>query len=189
MEAAAGVRASDAERERTVRELRRHLDDGRLSVDEFAERIERAYTARTLGELDALTTDLPPVVRATPTRAVRPPTAWPGNSPFTVRVESPRTPAEVVHEAMRTVAPLLSACGYELRQADGRTLVFTRSRRPVWTILAALFLFPFGLLALLHRKWSRVVISASELGRGRTAVDVFGVAPARVRRAIGQLAR
>lgn len=53
------LRASDADREETVRLLERGLREGRLTVDEFDERVRAAYTARTLGELDDLTHDLP----------------------------------------------------------------------------------------------------------------------------------
>src|SRR5205085_1636993 len=49
----------DAERERSVEALRHFFADGRISSDEFEERIERAYHANTRGELNALFTDLP----------------------------------------------------------------------------------------------------------------------------------
>ncbi len=52
-------RASDADRERVADRLRRALDEGRLTVTEFDERTRAAYAARTYGELDELTTDLP----------------------------------------------------------------------------------------------------------------------------------
>jgi hypothetical protein len=54
------LRASDADRERVVGLLRTAQADGRITLDEHAERVERAYTARTLGELAELTTDLLP---------------------------------------------------------------------------------------------------------------------------------
>jgi hypothetical protein len=54
-----GMRASDADRERTVEQLRRHHAEGRLDVDEFSERMEHAYDAKTFGELDELMRDLP----------------------------------------------------------------------------------------------------------------------------------
>jgi|1186.fasta_scaffold668918_2 hypothetical protein len=54
-----GLRASDADRERAADSLRRHHADGRLTTDEFEERLERAYAAVTLGELDQLFGDLP----------------------------------------------------------------------------------------------------------------------------------
>jgi hypothetical protein len=53
------LRASDADRERTVEQLRRHHADGRLDLEEFSERMERAYAAKTMAELDELMTDLP----------------------------------------------------------------------------------------------------------------------------------
>ena len=54
------LRASDAEREAVVRRLEQAFRDGRLTVVEFDERIQAAYAARTRGELDDLTEDLPP---------------------------------------------------------------------------------------------------------------------------------
>ncbi len=54
------LRASDADREATGERLRRHHADGRLDTEEFQERIDRCYEAKTVGELDELVTDLPP---------------------------------------------------------------------------------------------------------------------------------
>jgi hypothetical protein len=53
------VRASDAEREQTVALLRAHVVEGRLTLEEFAQRLDTVYEARTRPELDALTSDLP----------------------------------------------------------------------------------------------------------------------------------
>ena len=39
--------------------LERHFAEGRLSEEEFADRIDRVLKARTLGELYALSADLP----------------------------------------------------------------------------------------------------------------------------------
>jgi hypothetical protein len=54
------LRASDAERSATAELLRQHHAEGRLDTEEFEERVERCYAAKTRGELDALTIDLPP---------------------------------------------------------------------------------------------------------------------------------
>ena len=54
-----GLRASDADRERLVDELEQHAIAGRLTTDEFEQRTQQAYEARTMGELDALHRDLP----------------------------------------------------------------------------------------------------------------------------------
>ena len=53
------VRASDAEREQTVEVLRSHVVEGRLTLEEFAQRLDTVYDARTRAELEALTHDLP----------------------------------------------------------------------------------------------------------------------------------
>ncbi len=52
------LRASDADRERVVDLLAQAAADGRLTWEEHAGRVQRAYTARTLGELAKLTEDL-----------------------------------------------------------------------------------------------------------------------------------
>jgi hypothetical protein len=53
------LRASDAERERTATLLRDHAGAGRLTPEELDERLDAAYAARTVPELDALLRDLP----------------------------------------------------------------------------------------------------------------------------------
>jgi uncharacterized protein DUF1707/cell wall-active antibiotic response 4TMS protein YvqF len=52
------LRASDADRERVVAVLAAAAADGRLTLEEHAERVARAYSARTLGDLAELTADL-----------------------------------------------------------------------------------------------------------------------------------
>jgi len=53
------VRASDAERDRIVARLRDASAEGRLTLEEFMERMAGAYEARTHGELEQLVRDLP----------------------------------------------------------------------------------------------------------------------------------
>jgi hypothetical protein len=55
------LRASDADRERTVTLLREHHAVGRLDVEEFHERLNAAYASKTLGDLNALLADLPAI--------------------------------------------------------------------------------------------------------------------------------
>lgn len=57
------TRASDAEREQHAELLREHAAQGRLTIDELSERLHRAYSARTRGELTALLRDLPATAR------------------------------------------------------------------------------------------------------------------------------
>ena len=59
------IRASDAEREYVVDVLRGHCGAGRIDLDEFSERINKVYAARTIGELNDITADLPAVLEPT----------------------------------------------------------------------------------------------------------------------------
>lgn len=53
------LRASDADRERVAEVLRDALAEGRLDMEEFEERLETTFRARTYGELAPITRDLP----------------------------------------------------------------------------------------------------------------------------------
>jgi hypothetical protein len=63
------LRASDVDRERVLARLRDAHAEGRLDQDDFYERLDAVYQARTYGELDVVTRDLPPVMA----RPVQPP--------------------------------------------------------------------------------------------------------------------
>ncbi len=52
-------RVADADRERVIEELREHMLAGRLTAEEFEERIGSAHAARTRADLDAVSIDLP----------------------------------------------------------------------------------------------------------------------------------
>jgi hypothetical protein len=56
-----GIRASDHDRDRTARLLREHHAVGRLDPEEFAERLDKSFQAKTVDELDRLTADLPAI--------------------------------------------------------------------------------------------------------------------------------
>jgi hypothetical protein len=53
------LRASDADRDAAADRLRQHHTDGRLDQDEFQDRLDRCFAAKTVGELAELTRDLP----------------------------------------------------------------------------------------------------------------------------------
>ena len=78
-----GPRASDADRDRFASLVEHHFAEGRLTGDEFSERMDRVLHARSLGELYALVSDLPElpavvVPRAGPTRKRRSWRFWRG---------------------------------------------------------------------------------------------------------------
>ena len=53
------MRVADADRDRTVAQLREHVVAGRLTLDEFSDRVGRALGATTRADLDAVMADLP----------------------------------------------------------------------------------------------------------------------------------
>ncbi len=76
-----GIRASDAERDATVERLSAATGDGRLTLEEFSQRMGQATTARTRAELDRLVADLPadtpPAAAGSTAVAARGPAAGP----------------------------------------------------------------------------------------------------------------
>jgi hypothetical protein len=72
------VRASDAERDALVAQLRQDMVEGRLTVDEFTDRIEAAYESQTRAELELLRRDLPAAGpgEAVAVRSQRRPSRW-----------------------------------------------------------------------------------------------------------------
>jgi hypothetical protein len=70
------LRASDSDRDRVAAAIAQHLVKGRISVDEVDQRLESVFRARTVGELLAVTRDLPdgpsrPALSALPRIQVR----------------------------------------------------------------------------------------------------------------------
>jgi hypothetical protein len=53
------LRAADTDRDAVADRLRTAHAEGRLTVEEFGERLDAAFAARTMGELAGLTADLP----------------------------------------------------------------------------------------------------------------------------------
>jgi hypothetical protein len=81
------LRASHDDRDRAVEVLRVAAGDGRISADELDERVGAALTARTYGELAALTADLPAAPGSLPLAPGTPPGAPGGTAKELVRIE------------------------------------------------------------------------------------------------------
>lgn len=79
------MRASDAERERVAERLREAVAEGRLDMEEFEQRLDIAYKARTHGELEPLVRDLPA------SGTVVPPVAAGATGKWAQRVGGPAT--------------------------------------------------------------------------------------------------
>ncbi|WFE51753.1 DUF1707 domain-containing protein [Micromonospora sp. WMMD1155] len=106
-----GMRAADADREAVAERLRIALNEGRLELHEYDERLQRAYAARTYADLEVLLTDLPPVTppqrsglaaASTSVPAVDPPGAQSG--PVATRGVTARWLAEVWLRYLNVVA-------------------------------------------------------------------------------------
>src|SRR5256714_7850541 len=75
------MRAADSDRQYVADRLREALDEGRLDLGEYDDRLKVTYAARTYGELDRVLNDLPGVAPpersqlATPAPAAAPGTA------------------------------------------------------------------------------------------------------------------
>ena|SRR5215472_3226447 len=80
MAAESGVRIGDAEREKVATSLREHYASGRLTLDEFQQRLDAVFAAKTDTDLTRITADLPHTnPYATP---------WPPSQPFSTRAPS-----------------------------------------------------------------------------------------------------
>jgi hypothetical protein len=87
------VRAADADRERVVELLREHTTAGRLNMQEYEERVDSAYAAKTIADLRPLLADLPvrlDAVLPLETRHDLPP-RWQGGPGTEVRPEQPNS--------------------------------------------------------------------------------------------------
>jgi hypothetical protein len=130
------IRASDAERERVVAFLRDKTAEGRLTADELDERVGRAYTAVTRGELHRLVRDLP-------------------DPPFRTRAVPSRRP--------RAGLPVVAIAGLAALRVPGLVLVLAWTAVAITVALVALIavlavalgpfiaLFVFAVLAMRRR--------------------------------------
>ncbi len=188
----AGLRASDADRERMVRELRRHHEDGRITTEELEERIGAVWHATFESDLAALTVDLPvPGQRTAPPGVAgasgRRPPRWPGRLGFAVRWRAPAAPHEAMADLLEYVAPPLRTNGYDLVERSRDRAVFARTRTPLWVVPIIVLTFPFGLLALLIRTSDRITVELVPEGADATLLYAHGTAPLAARRAFALL--
>src|SRR5215472_6555639 len=85
------MRASDADRQEVVDRLAAALEEGRLKMDEYAERMGLAYEAVTYGDLAALSADLPQAGPVTKREAAPPAAAPQAAAPRGVVADLPAT--------------------------------------------------------------------------------------------------
>lgn len=106
------TRASDAERRAVSDRLKQACVEGRLSLDEFGDRVGRALAARTHAELDSLTADLPSTAAGTPSLAADHRTAV--SSTFAFMSSADRTGRWRIGRESRVIA-VMGGCKLDLR--------------------------------------------------------------------------
>jgi class 3 adenylate cyclase len=115
-------RVSDADRDQTVTLLREHVIVGRLTLDEFSDRVGRALEARTRGDLESTLTHLPDLATPPEEPGRRRPRRW------FIAVMSGSQPKGRWRISGRTTAvAVMGGCEMDLRHAeiDGPEVVIT----------------------------------------------------------------
>ena len=146
MTSADAMRASDSDREKVVQALQEQVGEGRLTLAEFEQRSSEAYaTAKTVGDLRALMSDLPVDPLAPPRPPLgawqqpwpMPPADVPPMSQWQQRTfpqnRQPGGPLRRVHPMRIAVAAIL------LIWAVGAVLSVVAHVPFVWPILAVFF--------------------------------------------------
>jgi hypothetical protein len=113
------LRAADADRDRVAEILRQAAGEGRLTLEELDERLDRTYAARTYAELEPITRDLPEKGAAAPApAAARAPVSPSAMSRFAMAIMSgfERTGHWVVGRTFTAFA-LMGGGSLDLREA------------------------------------------------------------------------
>ena len=131
------IRASDADRDRVTALLREHHAAGRLTAEEFDERMNAALDAKTLGEIDDLLADLPLIdLYRLPHESLRRPASLPHQSLV------PRDPGQQIAERFPV--------------AMGAWAVVTGTLIAIWAVAAVVGVgtwFPWWLLVAVPWIW------------------------------------
>lgn len=115
-------RVSDSDRNQTVSQLREHVVVGRLTLEEFSERVGLALEARTRGDLETSLTNLPdlaaPEIGSVRRRARR----W-----FVAVMSGSRAKGRWRISGRTTAVAVMGSCEMDLRHAeiDGSEIVIT----------------------------------------------------------------
>lgn len=134
MTARPDMRIGDADREAAAASLREHFATGRLSIEEFNQRLDHVFAATTQGQLDQITSDLPHVR----TPSVPLPVAAAGPIPGAGRRGRPRGPRSllgIVGSLVAIVAVLAAIWVFTLMPGMMHLRLFGWGGR--WSVLLA----------------------------------------------------
>ena len=115
-------RVSDADRDQAVTLLREHVVVGRLTLDEFSERVGLALAARTRGDLATAMTDLPALATAEEEATRRRSRRW-----FVAVMSGSQAKGRWRISGRTTAVAVMGGCDMDLRHAeiDGPEVVIT----------------------------------------------------------------
>ncbi|ACU70802.1 protein of unknown function DUF1707 [Catenulispora acidiphila DSM 44928] len=126
------MRVSDSERQEVVEVLKQALDDGRLKMDEYVERMEKAYEAVTIGDLELLHDDLPRGGAHTP-----PAPAAPYYAPAPIPTPPAPAPAPQPHPVYLVPTPPPAPPPTPHPGISGAYVDLPGGLKVLWTILSA----------------------------------------------------
>src|ERR1039458_5526502 len=106
-------RVADADRDRTVTLLREHVVDGRLTLDEFSERVGLALQAKSRGDLDAVMADLPAPSLVAPGAPARRARRW-----HVAILSGHKTKGRWRISGKTTAIAVMGGCDMDLRRAE-----------------------------------------------------------------------
>ena len=150
------IRASDADRDVVVDALREAYAEGRLTQEEWDERMSAAYASRTWGQLRELTADLPvqPVLGAdVPGRHLPVPAAPPASPPWRVPddpmaepgTEAPGEPPATTGRPRRPVGIFIPVLIWTLLVAHGAAVF------PALFVVAVIFVLAVSISGIRRR--------------------------------------
>jgi class 3 adenylate cyclase len=122
MQGGLSERVSDSDRNQTVTQLREHVVAGRLTLDEFSERVGLALEARTRGDLEASLANLPDLAAPQTESVRRRPRRW-----FVALMSGSQAKGRWRISARTTAVAVMGSCEMDLRHAeiDGPEIVIT----------------------------------------------------------------
>ena len=122
MQGGLSERVSDSDRNQTVAQLREHVVVGRLTLDEFSERVGRALEARTRGDLATTLANLPDLAAPQSESVRRRPRRW-----FVAVMSGSQAKGRWRISGRTTAVAVMGSCQMDLRHAeiDGPEIVIT----------------------------------------------------------------
>jgi Domain of unknown function (DUF1707) len=128
------MRAGDSDRQAVADQLKTALDEGRLDLSEYDERVQRTYSAKTFADLDGLLDDLPgttPVQHSQIQPAAAP-------APVGAPVQSGRSSGRQIAQWVGPYAGVILVCTliWAITSASAGHLTYFW---PVWMLIPLIF--------------------------------------------------